>query len=236
MVNFKYLQKILFFLFMGVSMCALQACSEDDDDNDGGSGNIKRCYAEVDDYRADFKYAYYYEEDEEYGEKEIELTFHTLDMMYYYKNPSKIKKGILFSDAYVEFMDEVPTGTTTEYGIELDFNLDLYDMMYDEYDGELHGENYAWYCDDWAQEKTPISVARDGYFFKIDAKSVKMLAGDEEDDGIDSKSRKTTANFYFEGTAVDVSNIAAEASATRGIQVVKVDKEFMNWLKALKNK
>lgn len=36
MVNFKYLQKILFFLFMGVSMCALQACSDDDDDNGGG--------------------------------------------------------------------------------------------------------------------------------------------------------------------------------------------------------
>ncbi|MBR2359674.1 MAG: DUF4595 domain-containing protein [Bacteroidaceae bacterium] len=38
MANFKYLQKILFFLFMGVSMCALQACSDDDDDNGGGGG------------------------------------------------------------------------------------------------------------------------------------------------------------------------------------------------------
>ncbi|MBQ4520850.1 MAG: hypothetical protein II999_09630 [Bacteroidaceae bacterium] len=32
MVNIKFLQKLFILLFMGVSMCALQACSEDEDD------------------------------------------------------------------------------------------------------------------------------------------------------------------------------------------------------------
>lgn len=39
MAKFKYLQKILFFLLMGVSVCMLQACSEDDDENEGGGNH-----------------------------------------------------------------------------------------------------------------------------------------------------------------------------------------------------
>lgn len=216
---------VLLLLFSGL---AFASCSDDDDDNGGGSKIT--CFAEVDGQKVDFKYAYYAGE----GVYNV-LDVCTIDMMYYYKNPGKIKKGIVFSEAVLQWRDQ-NGATTNDYDFEIDLNYDLYDLVNDTYDGEMHGENYNWYCVDWTQKQTPISVTKDGTYFKIEAFAVKLLAADE-DDGIGDDNRKTTGNFYFDGTAAEYPDDMIEdsdAKTTRGIKVVKVDMDFMNWLKSLK--
>lgn len=235
-VNFKHLQKLFFLLVMGFSISVVSSCGDDDEDDNGisgGSGSSSKCYAEVDDNRADYKYAYYI--DNANGD-ELELMCYTIDLMHYYKNPSKINEGLIFSSATLMCLPT--TGVKTEYWLELDFNLDLYDVVNNTYDGELHGEDYAWYSidsdDSWAAECTPIKFAKDGNKFKIEADSVLIYASDEDDCIAYGDSRVTTANFYFEGTAKDMREIFPEASATRSIQAIEVDQEFWDWLKMLR--
>lgn len=224
---------MLMVLAFGISFAS---CSSDDDEA-GGSSNINACYIKVDGKHIDFKYAYYFEEVyEEDGEvyKDTEITFATTDILYYYKNPEKLKKGTIISDAYLGLNKELASGTTTDYALEINYNLDYYDVMNDEdEDGELHGENYNWYCEDWNKDMTPLTITKTGSNYVIEASSIPMLA-DDDNDGIDSQSRKTTAELYFNGSLMDISDIIEIEDLSYSAKVVKVDEPTMQWLKKIR--
>ena len=216
----------------------LVSCSSDDDEGEGNS-NINACYVKIDGQHIDFKYAYYYEETEEWdGEvsKEIEINFSTIDLLYYLENPDKIKTGSLTSQGFIEFTKELTSGTTTQYGFEISHKIDLFYVFYnpDEGDEEWEpDENYRWYKNDWDKEPTPLTIVKSGSYYKLSASSVPMMVS--EDGSFDSMItyRKMTADFYFDGTPIDVNNFATYA---KSVNVVKVDKPTMQRIKKIRNK
>ena len=222
----KKLHSILALLLITICSMNFTACSSDDDE--GSNSGVNKCYVEVDGKHIDFKYAYYFEDGED-----CEIIFSTIDILYYRNNPNKIKEGILFSDAYIELDEGLTSGTTTDYDFEVDHNLDLYQLFVDE-DGELHGENYSWYTGDWTKDMTPLTITKTGSNYNISASSIPMLASDG-DDGIDNDSRKTTANIYFDGSLLDVTNYYIDDLSSRSVKITKVDKDFINWMKRLRN-
>jgi len=224
MRTFNLLQKFFFLFLMGFTLCTIQACDDEDDDEGGSGSGVKQCYVKIDDKQTDFKYAYYCD----YGDGDIELEFTTIDMLYYIKNPQKITQGTLFTDAYFYFENEIPTGTTKNYEFCLDMNVDLY---YTISEGDREDEIIS-YETIYGKEQTPINIARDGNNYKIDANSMKIRGGH-----IDEQKIETTATFFFEGSATNVSQYGQmEASENRGITFVKVDKPLMNQIKSMCNK
>ena len=227
---------MLMVLAFGMSFAS---CSSDDEEGEGGgSSNINACYVKIDGKQIDFKYAYYYEETEDWdGDiyKEIEIQFSTIDLLYYFKNPDKIKKGVLTSIGWIEFGEELTSGTTTNYELDIEHNKDMFFVFDDPDEGDevwQPSESWNWYIDDWDKEKTPLSITKSGSYYKMSASSVPMMASDG-DDGFDSMKtyRKMTADFYFDGTPIDVSNIA---TYSKSVNVVKVDKPTMQWLKKIR--
>jgi len=107
---------MLMVLAFGMSFAS---CSSDDEEGEGGGSS--NCYVKIDGKQIDFKYAYYYEETDEWNgevEKEIEFTLSTIDLLYYLNNPDQIKRGSLISIGYIEFEEELTSGTITNYELE----------------------------------------------------------------------------------------------------------------------
>ena len=114
-----------------VLSCGLFCVSCSDDDNEGGEGgsggssDVETCYLDVDGKRVNFKYAYYYSFDfEEDSEGECRLDFYDIDMMYYYKHPDKIKEGIIYSSASIDFynVSGLATDTYTDVAVGIYLN------------------------------------------------------------------------------------------------------------------
>ena len=234
-----------------LALCgALASCSDDDDDDNGGNGGgsgsgVKKCYFEAENQRTDFKYAYYYVSEED---GEIELNFTTIDMLYYYNNPDKIKKGIYFSsvdlrigcydDDYSIPTGEIPYGGDYEtdgdndYHFEMDTKIELYEVAVNNGDDALS----LWYVADWNRDyKSGAAVITklSGNSYKIEIPSLKLLRGYDDgsdSDGIDENNPKATGKFYFEGSFVTVDDLVDE---TRSIREVK-DPGFWKWLKAMR--
>lgn len=88
------------------------SCSSDDEEGSENS-SVKKCYIKIDGKQIDFKYAYYY------GDEEGDMfEFTNLDMLYYYKNPDKIVKGLKFTWASIYDDMNFTSGTTTNYNFE----------------------------------------------------------------------------------------------------------------------
>lgn len=222
---------MLMVLAFGMSFAS---CSSDDEE--GGDSGVNECYVEVDGKHIDFKYAYYYED--EYDEEfYTDFTFSTIDLLYYFKNPDKIQSGILATLASIEFEGKLTSGTTTEYGLDIELNNDLFFLFDDPEEGDEEwqpGENWNWYIEDWDKEEmTPLTITKNGSYYKMLASSIPMMASDG-DDGFSNMNtyRKMTANFYFEGIPTDMSNFLT-SEYSRSVTVVKVDKPTMQWLKKM---
>ena len=195
-----------------IMMCStvFVACSSDDD-GEGGSTGVKTCYIKIDGKQTDLKYAYYYGDEE--GDN---LIFTNIDMLYYYRNPGKITKGLIQKAVAIYSSEKFETGTTTNYGgFQYDV-IDLYAQMHD-----TEGEYISYITED--ETSCPIHFTINDGYYKIEATSMKLEAWDKN-----AMTGKTTADFYFEGTMLDASILYGD-----NIVVAKVDKPTMQWIKGI---
>lgn len=193
------------------------SCSSDDEEGSENS-SVKKCYIKIDGKQIDFKYAYYY------GDEEGDMfEFTNLDMLYYYKNPDKIVKGLKFTWASIYDDMNFTSGTTTNYNFEYSPEEDLYaNRMEDEEDRPLE----SYYCSPDEENTTPISITTHNGYYKIEANAMVLDFIDEKQgwEPID----QTTVDFYFEGTP---QKFWIEPDTY--VAVSRVDKPTMQWIKKM---
>lgn len=196
-------------VLMGMSMSTI-SCSNDDDEENTSKSGVKTCYANVDNQRIEYKYAYlnraYLASENIY---EYELDFYTQDIMYYYQHPEKVSDEILISYLSIEFeastaydANKLPVGEIEfgDYFCDIEMNVPLSNIF--ETNDNINFNQ--WYTTDWNQgfASGPLIISKANGAYVIELRDLKLLACDPdgEDDGISSNNRKTTGSFYFEGT------------------------------------
>ena len=225
-----------------MALCgSLTSCSDDDDDEkDGGNGSsgVKECYFEAENQRTDFKYAYY-----DPADGRAEFAFSTIDLLYYYQHPEKLKEGTYFASAYLE-MDldndnNIPTGEIpygghgsdeiSGYDFEMDTRADLYKIFIEDGDDDTES---LWYTNDWnpGYESGAATITKlSGNSYKIEIPSLKLLRGYE---GIGNDAPKASGKFYFEGSFTTLEEVDWDGGET---SIRKIDNpDFWKWLKTLK--
>lgn len=219
----EFLKKTFSWTMLLALVCSMSfiSCSSDDDE-EGGSTGVKQCYIKIDGKQKNFKYAYYY--GDEYGD---DIEFTDIDILYYYKNPDKIKKGTMFSWAVIYSTNNFVSGMTTDYEFQYSPEEDLYANRYEDED-ERPLESY--YCFYDGSPTTPINISVNDDYYIIDAPEMKL---DFIDESISySPIGEATADFYFEGTLQDWPFMMEDEVMT----VIKVDKPTMQWLKSMRTK
>lgn len=205
------MKKNFYLLAVLLSVCCMSLVScGDDDDEGGGNGNgssysgVKTCYIEVDGKRYDFNHAYV-----SYYMDEVNIEFYDIDLMYYFMNPGKVESGMYFNHAgfYFEGYSEIPEGVVNNYiddgrmsGFDMEFSteLDLYALVNDGYDDSSYSPFYGL---DWDEDyRSQLRVTKLGdNRYRIEGTGLNMLCSDE-DGGVSLDSRRTKADFYFEGS------------------------------------
>lgn len=206
------MKKLSIWSMLLIMMCSMTfvACNSDDD-SEGGSTGVKTCYIKINGKQTDLKYAYYYGNEE--GD---DMIFTNIDMLYYYRNPGKITKGLIQKAVAIYSSENFETGTTTNYGGFQYDEIDLYAQMHG-----TAGEYISYIGEDEASN--PIHFSINNGYYEIEATSIKLDVWDEN-----SVIGKATADFYFEGTMQDASILFGD-----DIIVAKVDKPTMQWIKAM---
>lgn len=206
------LHSILAMLMLLAFGLSFTSCSSDDEEEGGGTSGVKTCYIKVDGKQTNLSYAYYY------GDEEGEIfVFTNIDMLYYYKNPHKITKGLIMKSVALFTPDKFSTGTITGYGGFQYEEADLYAQMYED------SEDFIAYISE-DDDSNPIDFTIDNGYYIIEAKSIKLETWNQ-----DSMIGKTTAEFYFEGTMQDGSILYEDDD----IVVAKVDKPTIQWINSM---
>lgn len=236
-------KKLSIVALMMLSLCVVSCGDDDDDDNnDDGGGNpgagVVSCYAKVDGEQTDFKYAYRYADYfEEENESEVELVFSTVDLLDYYYNPSKIQKGATYSELYLDFVaasdGKVIANTYNDYGMEFHRNLDLYDTALG--DGNNYPANYMYYISEPPASMPTLTISKSGNTYRINLQSINFWASEHNGN---IGSRQTVGSFYFEGSFEDVTTLLESAAYpdARCIAREVTDPGFIKWLKQIKKK
>lgn len=230
-------------VLMGMSMSAI-SCSNDDDEENTSKSGVKTCYANVDNQRIEYKYAYLYRA---YLASEniyvYDLDFYTHDLMYYYQHPEKVS-----DDISVSYFSIGLENSTTVYDAN---NLPVGEIEFDDYDCEIHmnipiGNMFEendnidfsqWYATDWNQgfASSPLIINKANGAYVIELRDLKLLAcdPDEEDDSISQNNRKTTGSFYFEGTLqlLDMGDLDETDSYRTSFSSKKKNTHIMNFTK-----
>lgn len=244
MMNKRFFYAITFLCC--TALCgSLTGCSDDDDEENGGgngSSGMKECYFEAENQRTDFKYAYFYTED-----GEADFNFSTIDLLYYYQHPEKLKEGTYFAcvDIWIDLDNDnnIPTGEIPYdaheydviggYDFEMNTRSDLYKIYMDGGDDS----DALWYCADWNpghESGTAIITKLSGNSYKIEIPSLKLLRG-YESIGIGYDAPKATGKFYFEGSFTTIEGDWKEQDWEETRSIRKVDNpDFWKWLKTLK--
>ena len=207
----KQFMKTVFWSMLMVLAFGLSFTSCSSDDDEGGADGVKTCYVKVDGKQTNLSYAYYYGDED--GEV---LVFTNVDMLYYYQNPQKISKGLIMKTVALFTPDKFSTGTITGYGGFQYEEVDMYAQMYED------SEEFSAYISE-DEESSPINFTVDNGYYKIDAKSIKVEVWNE-----DSMLRRTTVDFYFEGTMQDGSIFYED-----DVYAAKVDEPTMQWIKSM---
>lgn len=209
------MKKNYWLLLLMTTLClTFTACGDDDDES--GNGTVKTCQLQVDGRTANFQYAYFSVESESRGRYSYLLEFYTIDMDYYVKHPYELigKKmsnvTIAFSSPNRYDVSSLPTGSFTfnnypndgEHFEDCEIQIDASYSSGDDYQGQI-------YCADWtpgyASSDLIINKAANGQY-TIEINNLKLLAGEPNDDGAGTNSRKTNGSFYFEGTFQDTTS------------------------------
>lgn len=229
-------------VLMGMSMSTI-SCSNDDDEENTSKSGVKTCYANVDNQRIEYKYAYLYRA---YLASEniyvYDLDFYTHDLMYYYQHPEKVSDEILVSSFSINFeastaynANNLPVGEIEfdDYDCEIEMNVPLGNMM-EENDNIDFSQ---WYATDWNQgfASGPLIISKANGAYVIELRDLKLLACDPDgdNDGISSNNRKTTGSFYFEGTLqfFDMGNLDETDSYRTSYSSKKKNTLIMNFTK-----
>lgn len=232
MKTIKYLSMAIVAMF---SCFTFSACSSDDDsENNSGKGCT---FTIVDGRKVEYKYTYVIpSKDGEYGDASgidsYELCATTEDLLYYRKNPSKLKDGMLYSVMSID-VDAAGIGSSQKnFDIEVSYDNNLkrdvlFEDDFDDDDNYPIAPTHIWYTSD-RDLTSSLTVNKSGKTFTVESTELPVLASEMgRDDGIEpSSARKTTCTVAFSS-----SNYVTYSS--RSTVVVVTDKADRRFLKSL---
>lgn len=236
MKTIKYLSMAIVAMF---SCFTFSACSSDDDsENNSGNGNT---FTIVDGRKVEYKYTYVIPSKEgEYGDANgidsYELCASTEDLLYYRKNPSKLKDGMLYSVMSID-VDAAGIGSSQKnFDIEVSYDNNLkrdvlFEDDFDDDDNYPIAPTHIWYTSD-SDLTSSLTVKKSGKTFTVESTELPVLASEMgRDDGIDpSSARKTTCTVAFSS-----SNYVTYSSRSTVVVVTdKADRRFLKSLKSLR--
>lgn len=230
MKTIKYLSMAIVAMF---SCFTFSACSSDDDsENNSGKGSA---FTIVDGRKVEYKYTYVIpSKDGEYGDANgidsYELCASTEDLLYYRKNPSKLKDGMLYSMMSID-VDAAGLGSpqkNIDIQVSYDNNLKrdvLFEDDFDDDDNYPIAPTHIWYISDHDLTSS-LTVNKSGKTFTIKSTELPVLASEM---GGDDGERKTTCTVAFSS-----SNYVTYSSRSTVVVTDKADRRFLKSLKSLR--
>lgn len=213
-----------FIICLALTAAATSCDDKEDTKKEGGSDDIGTCYITVEGQRTDFDYAYLVSD-----EGETITVFSTIDILYYYKNPDKIKRGMMLSALSVYSNNELSGGEIPfgEYDLEFIPTIDYYELFSD-----ADESDYQEYTTDTdpGYESGPLKVTvLSDHSYKLEIASLKLTYGYGDNDD----EPKSTGTFYFEGKLTDASSMVQMSSSDRSAMREVRDPGFGKWVKSL---
>lgn len=230
MKTIKYLSMAIVAMF---SCLTFSACSSDDDsENNSGKGSA---FTIVDGRKVEYKYTYVIpSKDGEYGDANgidsYELCASTEDLLYYRKNPSKLKDGMLYSMMSID-VDAAGLGSpqkniSIQVGYDNNLKRDvLFEDDFDDDDNYPIAPTHIWYISDHDLTSS-LTVNKSGKTFTIKSTELPVLASEM---GGDDGERKTTCTVAFSS-----SNYVTYSSRSTVVVTDKADRRFLKSLKSLR--
>ena len=228
MKQIKYLLMAFIALFTCVSF---SACS-DDDEGGGGSSKNGSAFSTVDGRTVKYKYLYVVSLVDE-GDTFYELFASTEELLYYRKNPDKVKENMLYSYMSLDVYADKLNKPQHKFDVEVNYDCNLKRDISDEEDYEKYpiSSTHIWYSTPDESSTETLTVKKSGNTFKIETTELTFLASEKgvEDDGIDSSSRKTKGKIAFES-----SNLISGVLDSPEVVFVKSakDRKFLKSLRA----
>lgn len=230
MKTIKYLSMAIVAMF---SCFTFSACSSDDDsENNSGKGST---FTIVDGRKVEYKYTYVIpSKDGEYGDANgidsYELCATTEDLLYYRKNPSKLKDGMLYSMMSID-VDAAGLGSPQKnIGIQVSYDNNLkrdvlFEDDFDDDDNYPIAPTHIGYISDHDLTSS-LTVNKSGKTFTVKPTELPVLASEM---GGDDGERKTTCTVAFSS-----SNYVTYSSRSIVVVTDKADRRFLKSLKSLR--
>lgn len=230
MKTIKYLSMAIVAMF---SCFTFSACSSDDDsENNNGKGST---FTIVDGRKVEYKYTYVIpSKDGEYGDANgidsYELCATTEDLLYYRKNPSKLKDGMLYSMMSID-VDAAGLGSPQKnIGIQVSYDNNLkrdvlFEDDFDDDDNYPIAPTHIEYISDHDLTSS-LTVNKSGKTFTVKSTELPVLASEM---GGDDGERKTTCTVAFSS-----SNYVTYSSRSIVVVTDKADRRFLKSLKSLR--
>ena len=230
MKTIKYLLMAIVAMF---SCFTFSACSSDDDsENNSGKGSA---FTIVDGRKVEYKYTYVIpSKDGEYGDANgidsYELCATTEDLLYYRKNPSKLKDGMLYSMMSID-VDAAGLGSPQKnIGIQVSYDNNLkrdvlFEDDFDDDDNYPIAPTHIEYTSDHDLTSS-LTVNKSGKTFTVKSTELPVLASEM---GGDDGERKTTCTVAFSS-----SNYVTYSSRSIVVVTDKADRRFLKSLKSLR--
>lgn len=230
MKTIKYLSMAIVAMF---SCFTFSACSSDDDsENSSGKGST---FTIVDGRKVEYKYTYVIpSKDGEYGDANgidsYELCATTEDLLYYRKNPSKLKDGMLYSMMSID-VDAAGLGSPQKnIGIQVSYDNNLkrdvlFEDDFDDDDNYPIAPTHIEYISDHDLTSS-LTVNKSGKTFTVKSTELPVLASEM---GGDDGERKTTCTVAFSS-----SNYVTYSSRSIVVVTDKADRRFLKSLKSLR--
>lgn len=230
MKTIKYLSMAIVAMF---SCFTFSACSSDDDsENNNGKGST---FTIVDGRKVEYKYTYVIpSKDGEYGDANgidsYELCATTEDLLYYRKNPSKLKDGMLYSMMSID-VDAAGLGSPQKnIGIQVSYDNNLkrdvlFEDDFDDDDNYPIAPTHIEYTSDHDLTSS-LTVNKSGKTFTVKSTELPVLASEM---GGDDGERKTTCTVAFSS-----SNYVTYSSRSIVVVTDKADRRFLKSLKPLR--
>lgn len=230
MKTIKYLSMAIVAMF---SCFTFSACNSDDDsENNSGKGST---FTIVDGRKVEYKYTYVIpSKDGEYGDANgidsYELCATTEDLLYYRKNPSKLKDGMLYSMMSID-VDAAGLGSPQKnIGIQVSYDNNLkrdvlFEDDFDDDDNYPIAPTHIEYISDHDLASS-LTVNKSGKTFTVKSTELPVLASEM---GGDDGERKTTCTVAFSS-----SNYVTYSSRSIVVVTDKADRRFLKSLKSLR--
>lgn len=230
MKTIKYLSMAIVAMF---SCFTFSACSSDDDsENNNGKGST---FTIVDGRKVEYKYTYVIpSKDGEYGDANgidsYELCATTEDLLYYRKNPNKLKDGMLYSMMSID-VDAAGLGSPQKnIGIQVSYDNNLkrdvlFEDDFDDDDNYPIAPTHIEYISDHDLTSS-LTVNKSGKTFTVKSTELPVLASEM---GGDDGERKTTCTVAFSS-----SNYVTYSSRSIVVVTDKADRRFLKSLKSLR--